>query len=232
MNRLLLSIALLLSTLRVDAMTAAPDTMAERAKPCLACHTPAGRSGKDAYYPRLAGKPAGYLFNQMVHFRDGRRAHRAMSLLLVNLSDDYLRALAEYFSLQQPVYPAPSATAPVNVPALVTAGDAARKIPPCTACHGETLMGVAPDIPGTAGLPRDYIVAQFGAWRVGTRKATTPDCMSDIARQLTEAEIGQIADWLATRAVPADAHAAPSLARDMPMRCGSVAVSPVAGGVR
>lgn len=40
---------------------AVPDNLAERVKPCVACHGPKGRAGGDAYYPRLAGKPQGYL---------------------------------------------------------------------------------------------------------------------------------------------------------------------------
>ena len=39
------------------------DNMAERTKPCTACHGDQGRAGPDGYYPRLAVKPAGYLHN-------------------------------------------------------------------------------------------------------------------------------------------------------------------------
>src|SRR5206468_5059674 len=44
---------------------------------------------------------------------------------------------------------------------LVTLGEPGRDIPSCTSCHGKTLMGIAPDIPGLLGLPADYINAQF-----------------------------------------------------------------------
>ena len=40
------------------------DDMAERTRACTACHGEQGRAGPDGYYPRLAGKPAGYLFNR------------------------------------------------------------------------------------------------------------------------------------------------------------------------
>ena len=49
------------------------DTMAQRTLACTACHGEQGRAGPDGYYPRLAGKPAGYLYNQLVNFREGRR---------------------------------------------------------------------------------------------------------------------------------------------------------------
>ena len=60
----------------------APDTMEERVKPCIVCHGPEDKKGRDAYYPRIAGKPEGYLFNQLRNFRDGRRHYRPMAVLL------------------------------------------------------------------------------------------------------------------------------------------------------
>ncbi len=57
------------------AQAAAPfeDSMAQRTLACTACHGDQGRAGPDGYYPRLAGKPAGYLYHQLLNFRDGRR---------------------------------------------------------------------------------------------------------------------------------------------------------------
>jgi cytochrome c553 len=37
------------------------DSMTQRTLACTACHGEQGRAGPDGYYPRLAGKPAGYL---------------------------------------------------------------------------------------------------------------------------------------------------------------------------
>jgi len=207
------------------------DTMAERAKPCLACHAAEGRKARDEYYPRLAGKPAGYLFNQMRHFRDGGRRHRAMGLLMEHLSDAYLNELAGYFSALAPAYSRPRQDATADTPqapSLVTHGDPARKLPACIACHGKELLGVAPAIPGLLGLPRDYLSAQLGAWKVGTRKAATPDCMGSIAKQLSEAEVNAVATWLAAQPLPADARPAAAPADELPQHCGSVANSPAA----
>ena len=51
-----------------------PDTMARRTMACTGCHGEQGRATSDGYYPRNAGKPAGYLYNQLLKFRDGRRS--------------------------------------------------------------------------------------------------------------------------------------------------------------
>jgi cytochrome c553 len=202
------------------APLAPPDTIEERVKPCLICHAAEGKSGKNEYYPRLAGKPRGYLLNQMVNFREGQRHHRAMALLLQNLSDAYLAEFADYFAAQQPHYVA--AQGKSSAPTLVDKGDSARKIPACVACHGKGLLGVAPDIPGLVGLPHDYISAQFGAWRVGTRRAAAPDCMGEIARQLSEVEVHAVAAWLAAQPLATDDRPAPALTAALPTKCGSV----------
>ncbi len=227
MKFFLLSILLLASTAVFAAgRQPVPDTIAERVKPCLACHSAEGRSGKDAYYPRLAGKPQGYLRNQLLNFKQQRRHSRPMNWLVQNLSPEYLDEIAAYFAAQAPRYTAAGSAVDANAaaPALLTEGDAARKIPACIACHGKALTGVAPNIPGLLGLPADYLSAQFGAWKVGTRRATEPDCMGSIAKQLSEAEVGAVAAWLAAQPLPADAHAAGALPGELPLACGSAQV--------
>src|SRR4051812_49443533 len=97
-----------------DALSAAPaapvpDTMAERMRACTACHGAQGRAASDGYYPRIAGKPAGYLFNQLLSFRDGRRQYALMANLLAPLTDDYLREIAAHFSQLELPYPPPQA---------------------------------------------------------------------------------------------------------------------------
>ena len=93
-------------------------------------------------------------------------------------------------------------------------------IPACTACHGAALTGAGADVPGLLGLPVDYLNAQLGAWRTGARQAEAPDCMAQIARQLSPQDVNALAHWLAAQPVPAQtASAAPGPA---PLRCGSM----------
>ena len=204
------------------------DTMAERMKPCTICHGTEDRVGRDGYYPRIAGKPKGYLFNQLRNFRDGHRYYRPMALLLANASDQYLLEMAEYFSALKQPYPPPERVSLSPADArlaekLVHQGDLARKIPPCVECHGKQLMGTAPFIPGLLGLPRVYMIAQLGAWKNGgLMRGQTPDCMSEIAKQLTNEEINAVAAWLATRQVDVSMEAADSLPVEMANRCGSI----------
>ena len=111
---------------------------------------------------------------------------------------------------------------------LVQRGDVARNIPACVACHGAAMTGVAPSIPGLLGLPRDYLNSQLGAWKTGQRRAHLPDCMADIARQLTPDDVSAVSAWLAAQPVAAGGKPARTLPAAMPARCGGVAEVPVA----
>jgi cytochrome c553 len=186
------------------------DTPAQRARACTVCHGEQGRSGPDGYVPRLAGKPEGYLFEQLQAFRDGRRGHRGMARLVENADDATLRELAAHFAGLTLPYPAPSSRAPEGAAAaraerLVRQGLPEAKLPACAACHGESLTGQGPRVPGLLGLPRDYLVGQLGAWRQGLRQGRAPDCMAEVARRLTPQDLTLVADWLAAQPVPAGA---------------------------
>lgn len=213
-----------------------PDTMAERVKACVACHGREDKEGRDAYYPRIAGKPEGYLFNQLRNFRDGRRHYRPMALLLEGLPDQYLRDIAAYFASLRQAFPPPEpmSSSPAEVELarrLITRGDPARKIPACIECHGRDLMGTAPFIPGLLGLPRVYMIAQFGNWQNGgLMRGQAPDCMSEIAKQLTTEEATAIAKWLAAQPVSAALlereNPAAALPDKLARRCSSILQSP------
>ena len=210
------------------AASPAPDTLAQRALACTGCHGKQGRAGPDGYYPRLAGKPAGYLYNQLVNFRDGRRDYGLMSELIAPLSDAYLKELAGHFASLDLPYPPPQppTTAPAELARaerLIRQGDTRRQLPACTACHGERLTGTQPAVPGLLGLSRDYLNGQLGAWRSGQRRAQAPDCMAAIAKALTEAEINAVTQYLAAQPLPADTHPAAALAAPAPVRCAGLA---------
>jgi mono/diheme cytochrome c family protein len=212
------------------------DTMEERARPCTTCHGSETQATKDGFSPRIAGKPAGYLYNQLVSFRDGRRSYPPMVYLVQYMTDGYLRELASYFAEVELPYPPPEAAAltaaeTLRARQLVEHGDPARGVPACIACHGATLSGVAPAIPSLLGLPRQYMNEQFGAWRNGKLRSVAPDCMAEVARRLAPQDISILTSWLAGQPVPAGLKPA-SGPRKLPLECGSVesASRPVAAG--
>ncbi|WP_139217227.1 c-type cytochrome [Collimonas sp. OK607] len=213
-------------TAEVDAGTV-PDTIKQRLTACTACHGEQGRATNDGYYPRIAGKPAGYLYNQLHNFREGRRRYPMMTYLVDHLSDTYLQEIAQYFADQHPPYPAPqpfdqSSATRERGEILVNKGDPGKKILACIACHGSAMTGVMPATPGLLGLPRDYLVGQIGAWKNGARHAKAPDCMAQVVQRLSAEDIGAVSAWLAAQPVPADAVAVAPTSVKLPLACGSV----------
>jgi cytochrome c553 len=218
--RSVLAVFVLLAACAAPAAAAAPrfeDTMAQRTLACTLCHGREGRAGPDGYYPRIAGKPEGYLYNQLLNFRDGRRHYGLMTGLVDTLSDEYLFDIAQHFARLDLAYPAPR---PVPAPPevlqrgrqLALQGDPDRQLPACASCHGKALTGVEPGVPGLLGLSRDYLNAQLGAWRTGQRRAHAPDCMAEIARRLPPEDLSAVTAWLASEPLPANAKPAPPAA--------------------
>src|SRR5262249_29603763 len=104
--------------------------------------------------------------------------------------------------------------------AVARRGDRVLAMPACAACHGAALTGALPAIPGLLGLPRDYLQVQFGAWRVGVRRALAPDCMHQIVSRLTPEDLNDLSAWLSSQPVPANAAPALRVARPLPLQCG------------
>lgn len=237
-TRMSLSLSSVLSALVLvfvlSAARAAPapidDTMTARLAACSTCHGAQGRAAPDGYHPRIAGKPAGYLLNQLLNFRDGRRHYGPMVAMVTPLPEAYLREIADYYASRKLPYAAPlpaeaDAASLARGRQLALEGDATRKLAACSACHGAQLTGRLPATPGLLGLPRDYLVGQLGAWVNGQRRAHAPDCMAQVARALAGADLAAVAAWLASQPVPEGAPlaAAPAAGEALPMTCGSAA---------
>ena len=206
-----------------------PDTMEERVRACTICHGAEDKAGRDAYYPRIAGKPQGYLFNQLHNFKNGERYYQPMAILLENMSDEYLLEIAQYFSSLQLPYPPPEQIHMQSeeirlAERLIHLGNPEKNIPACTACHGDVLMGIEPSIPGLLGLSRAYIAAQLSGWRKKSimRRSQRPNCMSEIAQQLTDAEADAIAKWLASQPVSGEPKPFSVLPPELVHRCRQI----------
>lgn len=204
-----------------------PDTIEQRVTACAICHGKQGEGlRKNEYFPRLAGKPAGYLYNQLLNYRERRREFAIMNYLVAWLSDAYLAEIADYYAKLSPPYPDPAFRAPLDVltqgKKLVTEGDPSRNLPACTACHGEALAGMQPAIPGLIGLYPDYIAAQMGAWAAGQRHAMAPDCMAKVAEKLTREDVAAITAYLVAQPAKGDAKPLPPGSLKLPLECGGL----------
>jgi len=201
------------------------DSIEARVQGCVTCHGQSGQ-GIGNRFPRIAGKPAAYLYHQLVAFRDGTRKYAPMNYLVAYLPDAYLREMAEYYSKQRPPFAAREA-ADVDAAtlargqALATQGDGAKGIPACVACHGAGLTGMDPGIPGLVGLRPTYVAGQLTRWRVGERHAAEPDCMKRIATRMSDADVNAVSAWLARQNPPSDPSPESANLVRMPFACGS-----------
>lgn len=208
----------------------ADDDMIERLAACAACHGARGEGAPGAeYYPHLAGKPAGYLVEQLQGFRDGRRLSPQMTWLVQFMDDAWMREIAAFYAAQPPRTRAADTgaaalTADLRARAetLVRDGDKAAGVPACAACHGADLAGVEPGVPALVGLPADYVIAQLGGWREGVRRGVAPDCMADVANKLTPDHIRAVAVWLSQQSHDDGRRPAPAGSVIPPVACGGL----------
>ena len=202
------------------------NSMEARLQGCVTCHGQAGQGTKNDYFPRIAGKPSLYLYNQLVAFRDGTRRYAPMNYLLAYLPDAYLKEMAQFYAAQRPPFAPKEATKadPALIDrgkAIVTAGDGAKQLPACVACHGAGLTGMEPGVPGLVGLRPSYVAAQLTRWRTGERRAAEPDCMKRIAMRLSDTDVAAVSAWLARQEPPKDASPEAANYVRMPLACGS-----------
>ena len=205
---------------------AVPDTLKQRIASCTGCHGEHGEGTPESgFFPRLAGKPAGYLARQLKDFQDGLRKYGPMEYTVRYLTPEYMQEIAAYFAAQDVPYarsPLPRLSDETlrRGEELATKGDPARDVPPCAACHGTQFTGVQPDVPGLVGLPYDYLSSQLGSWRTRTRATVAPDCMAEIANRLSAEDISAVSVWLASRELPPDMHAQAPGSITPPLHCG------------
>lgn len=185
-----------------------PNTMEQRLASCNKCHGNYGYGQEDnPNIPRLAEKPAGYLYKQMQSIKIGEGQSKVMEYVMRQLSSDYMKKIAHYYSEQQVPYhqhkiPEMSDAQLKRGEQLVKSGDDARGVPACQQCHGQALTGVKPMIPGIINQPYDYMVSQLNLWRNNKRSVESTHCMWVVANRLMPSDVQAVAAWLAIQPIP------------------------------
>lgn len=192
---------------------------------CFTCHGLDGQ-GDGAGTPRLAGLDVGYLQRQLDDYASGRRRHPEMGYIAARLgSPDRQRVSAYYAGLEFQPRPGPARPAP----RLYVAGDPARGLPACAACHGLRGEGSGPANPALGAQPAAYLAGQMEAWRRSARRNDPDNVMLHISRQLTPAESGALAAYAGALpggpAHPESPAAFPAIRRGDP-RSGASALRP------
>jgi len=209
MNRCLLAAALALAATTAWAAGSTPPANADPAKGqqifstvCVACHNSDGNSSISVN-PKLAGQHPEYLLKQMRNFKgEGgkppERLNPIMNGMIAAYSDDQMRDIAAYLA-EQKLKPEVSKNRDTIEYGrkLYRAGDQAKGLPACAACHGPTGSGMPAQYPRIAGQFTDYTESQLKNFRAGERTNDSNKMMRMIALKMTDAEIKAVADYVA-----------------------------------
>jgi cytochrome c553 len=170
----------------------------EASKPCAACHGADGNS-MVPMFPSIAGQPAGYIAEQLHAFRDGNRVNALMSPQAKALTDQQIMDLAAYFAAQKRVVKAASTEESIPGAHLWKFGGHSNTVAACAACHGPQGQGNQPaGFPALRGLTPQYITESLMAYRKDERKTAHADIMVSIASKLSDDDIKDVAQHIAT----------------------------------
>lgn len=172
---------------------------ATKAATCVACHGPAGKSANPEW-PKLAGQSSKYVLEQLKAFKAGARKNPLMSPMAAALSEQDMKDLAAYYGAQKADPGVASKDAVAVAQKLYRAGDAARGVPACAACHGPTGAGnAAAGYPRLGGQHATYSSKILNDMRALSREPL-PDgnlkIMATIAGKLTDAEIAALGSYV------------------------------------
>ncbi|WP_372609781.1 cytochrome c [Halomonas sp.] len=200
MRKLLASLAITLGAagaahadLAADADAAAGQ---EKAQSCAACHGQAGISPASAF-PHLAGQQMSYLAKQIMDIRDGNRQVAQMAGQVDNFSDQDAWDVAAYFAEQDANIGQADPELIARGEELYRAGDMAKGIPACAACHSPTGDGIGTAVyPGLSGQFAEYTVATLQNFAAGERANDPNAIMRDIASKLSDADMEAVANYV------------------------------------
>jgi cytochrome c553 len=198
MKRLWILVATLSGALATTSALPAPSAEAGAAKAatCQACHGANGNS-TNPEWPSLAGLGADYIAEQLKNFKDGKRANPVMMPMTATMTPDDMADLGLYFdSLPNTGLEADPSYWQAGEK-LYRAGDPAREIPACMACHGPTGKGNGPaKFPALRGQHANYVIKQLNDYASGTRTTGPNGIMQTISKRLSADDMRNLASYL------------------------------------
>ncbi|NIC05153.1 c-type cytochrome [Billgrantia bachuensis] len=202
MRKLLASLAITLGAVGVAHADLEADADAaagrEKAQSCAACHGPNGISSAPSF-PHIAGQQMTYLAKQIMDIRDGDRLVPEMVGQVDDFSDQDAWDVAAYFAQQDAnVGQAdPAEEALMRGQELYRAGDMAKGIPACAACHGPSGAGIHTAVyPALSGQIPQYIVSTLQDFAAGERTNDPGNMMGDIAAKMSDTDMQAVANYI------------------------------------
>jgi cytochrome c553 len=178
-----------------------------KAAVCTACHGLNGNSNNPEW-PNLAGQNAAYISEQLAMFKSRKRINEIMFPIVSQMSEQDFADVAAYYARQTPAGLEADPSYWKAGQALYLSGDADRKIPACSACHGPSGQGNAgAGYPALRAQQATYTVKQLQNYLTKNRYRDGADAsvvhstrnsamMTTIAERLTPEDIRNLASFL------------------------------------
>ena len=193
--------ATVVAALGAQAQTPVGDVKAGESKAamCIGCHGIPGYQNsfpENHKVPKISGQSAPYIAGALQAYRKGDRKHPTMRGIAGSLSDQDIADLAAFYSGHNPGVTAPEQpkAAPAAVAALLEKGA-------CVSCHGANFSKpIDPSYPKVAGQYADYLYVALKSYNVQGNPyiGRANPIMAGITQQFSNAELKQIANYLAT----------------------------------
>ncbi|WP_152960669.1 c-type cytochrome, partial [Pseudoalteromonas porphyrae] len=170
----------------------------DKAAACAACHGQEGISPTGAF-PNLAGQQASYLAKQIMDIRDGNRVVPQMAGQVDNFSDQDAWDVAKFYADKDAALGQadPDEALVARGRELYRAGDMAKGIPACAACHTPTGQGIGTAVyPALSGQHPEYTLATLQAFASGERANDPANIMRDITSKMSDADMEAVANYV------------------------------------
>jgi cytochrome c553 len=176
---------------------------------CASCHGEGGQA-LSRNWPSTAGQRTSYTYKTLQDYAEGRfvkhQGAEAMAALSAMLTQQDMADLAVYYANKNlptaSVQFALSDDAYRQTDYLVRQGDVKRLITPCASCHGVKGEGGINETPALAGQEAYIFERSMQSYKQGVRESDVHSAMRQIARQLSDGEIEQLAAYYATLPKP------------------------------
>ena len=166
---------------------------------CAACHGNDGIS-KNPVWPKLAGQNPKYLASQLHEFKkgpDGNRNNAVMYGIAVNLSDQDIDDLSEYYSSLKSTVGLTKDEYLELGRNIYRGGNMEIKMQACISCHGPNGQGnYAAAIPMLSGQHSQYTYQQLKNFQTSTRSNDYNKMMRNIVHRMTDEEMKAVASYI------------------------------------